>query len=176
MVVTLNPEDEPYLLTNSEYRSIMANPLKQEPATKCISPVKVDDGQPLSSVKKLVDHLLSTLLPDTVKRRNLVINDISPELTLDGSDEKIIRLVLGNLLSEVLRFTSNDCIRIQFGEQQTAIITLTNRKLGTDNGFHIFTDTLQLISQRMGGPVSIFQKSGKRTTLSVNFNIRNKAA
>jgi len=67
---------------------------------------------PKVSLHKLVSELVQGLLPLTVKRRNLVLNEIPRDLSI-GADENMLAYVLWHLINGAVQCTQNECIHIE---------------------------------------------------------------
>jgi len=134
-------------------------------------------GKPQTGhLKTLVDQILYSLLAGSVKRRNLVINDVPIGLPM-ATDENFMALILGNLLSDVICHTENDCIRINaFQNGLLAVISIKNNTITYDKSFILCMQTLQLTAQRMGGVIKIDKNEGSGTILAVSFASNSKAA
>lgn len=124
----------------------------------------------------MVDHLLNTIIPSCVARNSFLVNEVPPHLTI-AAEEKLVLLVLGNILTEVIHLTENDCIRINAAENgNLTTIHMKNTALQEEKSFLIFLETIQLISNRMGGRISFEQKIQSGITLSIRFNLDSQAA
>jgi|SRR5688500_12614950 len=135
-------------------------------------PIKPQTGQ----LKPLVDQILYSLLAGSVKRRNLVINDVPVGLPM-ATDENFMALILGNLLSDVICHTENDCIRISASKNGLlAVISLKNNTISYDKSFVLSMQTLQLTAQKMGGVIKIDKNEGHGTILAISFDGNIKAA
>lgn len=135
-------------------------------------PVKPQTGQ----LKTLVDQILYSLLAGSAKRRNLVINDVPVGLPM-ATDENFIALILGNLLSDIVSHTENDCIRISASKNgMLAVISMKSNTITFDKSFVLCIQTLQLIAQKMGGVIKIDKNEGHGTMLAVSFDGNTKAA
>jgi len=135
-------------------------------------PIKPQTGQ----LKPLVDQILYSLLSGSVKRRNLVINDVPLGLPM-AIDENIVALILGNLLSDIVTHTENDCIRISaFQNGLLAVISMKNNTISYDKSFALRMQTLQLTAQKMGGVIKIDKNEGHGTIMAVSFDSNTRAA
>jgi len=127
-------------------------------------------------LKPLVDQILYSLLAGSVKRCNLVINDVPVGLPI-ATDENVMALILGNLLSDIVTHTENDCIRISASKNGLlAVISMKNKTISYDKSFVLCIETLQQIAQKMGGVIKIDKNEGHGTMLAVSFNGSTKAA
>lgn len=138
---------------------------------------KIQPGiPPTRQLKSIVDYLLYSLLAGSVKRGNLIINDVPAGLPT-AADENYIAFILGKLLSEVVNHTENDCIRISVSKNgMHTLISLKNPKLSCDKSFGLCLQTIQVIAQEMGGVIKIDEQENNKTVLAISFNRNNKAA
>jgi len=135
-------------------------------------PIKPQTGQ----LKALVDQILYSLLAGSVKRRNLIINDVPVGLPMT-TNENIMALILGNLLSDIVTHTENDCIRISaFQNGLLAVISMKNNTITYDKSFVLRMQALQLTAQKMGGVIKIDKNEGHGTIMAVSFDGNTKAA
>lgn len=135
-------------------------------------PLKPQNGQ----LKTLIDQILYSLLSGSVKRRNLVINDVPLGLPM-ATDENFMARILGNLLSDIVSHTENDCIRISASKNgMLAVISMKNKTITYDKSFVLCMQTLQLIAQEMGGIIKIDKNEDHGTIMAVSFDGNTKAA
>lgn len=131
---------------------------------------------PTGQLKTLVDKILYSVLAGSVKRRNLVINDVPIGLPM-ATDENFMALILGNLLSDIVSHTENDCIRISaFQNGLLAVISMKNNRITYDESFVLRVETLQVLAQKMGGVIKIDKNEGHGTMLAISFTGNSKAA
>jgi len=64
------------------------------------------------SLHDLVSGLVQSLLPLTIRRHNLVLNEISRDLRV-GADENMLAYVLWRLINGAIQSTQNVCIHIE---------------------------------------------------------------
>jgi len=135
-------------------------------------PLKPQTGQ----LKTLIDQILYSLLSGSVRRRNLVINDVPLGLPM-ATDENFMARILGNLLSDIVSHTENDCIRISASKNgMLAVISMKNKTITYDKSFVLCMQTLQLIAQEMGGIIKIDKNEDQGTIMAVSFDGNTKAA
>lgn len=135
-------------------------------------PLKPQNGQ----LKTLIDQILYSLLSGSVKRRNLVINDVPLGLPM-ATDENFMARILGNLLSDIVSHTENDCIRISASKNgMLAVISMKSKTITYDKSFVLCMQTLQLIAQEMGGIIKIDKNEDHGTIMAVSFDGNTKAA
>jgi K+-sensing histidine kinase KdpD len=121
------------------------------------------------SLHKLVSELVESLLPVTVRRYNLVLNEISRDLYV-GADENMLAYVLWNLINGAVQSTHNECIHI---EATTAGDRLMVRIKDVGTYFrHIISreyKQVQHVAERLGGSISI--ENGKEYGVDAAFCI-----
>jgi hypothetical protein len=106
-------------------------------------------------MKPLVDHLVNSVTASSVKRRNLLINDVPAGLPT-VTDQNLLALLLGNIINDVVCHTENDCIRISASKNgSVATISLKSNTIAYDKSFALCLETIQVIAQTMGAVVSI---------------------
>ena len=120
-------------------------------------------------VKPLIDSLISAIHYCSTVKGILIINDVSPDLK-SGSDVNTLVLVLGNLIKDAISYSENDCIRISSTDAGEIIISSKKNNLGRNRSFLASIDSLQLIVQRSGSPVSISGSFTNGTEIFVRFN------
>lgn len=124
-----------------------------------------------AQMKQLIDHLLNSVLAGSVRRRNLIINEVPPGLTLT-IDENLLAMVMGSLLNDVVNHTENDCIRISSAEGGKLItIRLKSNTISYDKTFAMRLEAVQSIMQGMGGLVIVRNHDDLGTELEVNLGI-----
>ncbi len=64
------------------------------------------------SLHRLVSELVESLSPLTVKRHNLILNEIPRDLCV-GADENMLAYVLWSLINGAIQSTHNECIHIE---------------------------------------------------------------
>lgn len=132
--------------------------------------------QTRQQLKQLIDQLLQTVIPVSVQRRNLIINDVPPGLPIT-TDENLVALVMGNLLQMVIDHTEDDCVRVGIvPNSQLSTISMKNNSLLQNKSFILALETIQVIAQRMGGVISIDKQESSHLLLVINFQAAIKAA
>ncbi|HLF46588.1 MAG TPA: hypothetical protein VI548_09195 [Chitinophagaceae bacterium] len=130
--------------------------------------VSVTDEKTLF-INPLIKHLISAIHYCSIAKGILIINDVSPDLK-SGSDVNTLTLVLGNLIKDAISYSENDCIRISSTDSGEIIISSKKSNLGRNRSFLASIDSLQLIAQRSGSPVSISGSFTNGTEIFVRFN------
>lgn len=151
------------------YNTYVLNPdpfFMQDPMNK---DRRVGD-HPAGSLKTMVDHLLNAVLPESVRQSTLIINDIEKRVDCQIS-EKMLTLVLGNILNEIVKNTHNGCIRIKASPDGETF------SFGVDQGnfqftptFYYFIETIQVIASHLGKDFQIGVEKGPRFLLRIGFS------
>jgi C4-dicarboxylate-specific signal transduction histidine kinase len=123
------------------------------------------------SLHKVVSELVQSLLPLTVRRHNLVLNEIPRDLCV-GADENMLAYVLWNLINGAIQSTQNECIHIE-------AITMDDRMMirikdvGTYFHHTISREYRQVqdVAEKLGGSISI--ENGKDFGTNAAFCISN---
>ncbi len=119
----------------------------------------------------LVDELLISLLPQTIRRKSFIVNDVKQEMLL-STDENILATVLSNLLDTTISHTQNNCIRVSakfFGN-----ITLIHVKDNDNRHDGAITNCMYQVEQlaeKLGGCITISNNKVNGTTVA--FSIFN---
>lgn len=125
---------------------------------------------PVGSLKTMVDHLLNAVLPESVRQSTLILNDIEKRVDCQVG-EKMLTLVLGNILNEIVKNTHNGCIRIKASPDGETI------SFGVDRGnfhftpsFYYFIETIQVIASHLGKDFQIGVEKGPRFLIRIGFS------
>ncbi len=62
-------------------------------------------------LRRLVNELLSGLQPEAMKRKNIILNGINENLSIE-TDKNLLAYVLWNLINSALNSTKKECIHI----------------------------------------------------------------
>src|SRR5579871_5336994 len=74
-------------------------------------------------VQKLASQLITELLPDAVCKRNIILNNIHPALTVH-TDDNMLAYILWNMLSGAIKSTEAKCIHLDVELHDKGIIIL----------------------------------------------------
>ena len=126
---------------------------------------------PKISLHNLVSELVQSLLPLTIKRYSLILNEIPRDLCV-GADENMLAYVLWCLINGAIQSTQNECIHIE-------AITMDDRMMirikdvGTYFHHTISREYRQMqdVAERLGGSISI--ENGKDHGTNAAFCISN---
>ncbi|MDO6429954.1 hypothetical protein Q4E93_05130 [Flavitalea sp. BT771] len=107
------------------------------------------------SLHNLVSELVQSFLPLTVKRHNLVLNEVPRDLFV-GADENMLAYVLWNLMNGAIHSTQNECIHIEaiaMGDRMMIRI----KDVGTYFHHAISREYRQVqhVAEKLGGRISI---------------------
>jgi hypothetical protein len=107
------------------------------------------------SMHRLVSGLVQSLMPLTIGRRNLVLNEIPGDLRV-AADESMLAYVLWTLINSVIQSTRDKCIHVEAikADQHTMIRI---RGGGTYFYHSIAREYRQVqhVAQKLGGSISI---------------------
>ena len=123
------------------------------------------------SLHTLVSGLVQSLLPATVMRYNLVMNEISRDLYV-GADENMLAYVLWNLINGAVQSTCNECIRIEATTENDRVMVRI-KDVGTYFRHIISREYRQVqhMAQKLGGSINI--ENGKQYGVNATFCILN---
>ncbi len=137
--------------------------------------IQPNPGLPVSrTLNQLVSRLATGILPEAVRRKSFIINDIPHEFNI-SIDEKMLSSVLNGLLYTAVTYSENSCIRISarvYGNIILVYVKDTRRFT-----HHTMSDRLlqlQPLAQKMGGNVSITTHG--REVSAIAFSFPNVAA
>ena len=104
---------------------------------------------------KLVSGLVQSLMPLTVGRRNLVLNEIPGDLRV-MADESMLAYVLWTLINSVVQSTQDKCIHVEALKVDRHMM-IRIRGAGTYFYHSIAREYRQVqhVAQKLGGSVSI---------------------
>jgi signal transduction histidine kinase len=123
------------------------------------------------SLHKIVSELVQSLLPLTVRRHNLVLNEIPRDLCVEA-DENMLAYVLWSLINGAIHSTQNECIHIEaitVGDRMMIRI----KDVGTYFHHAISREYRQVqhVAEKLGGSISI--ENGKDYGTNASFCISN---
>ncbi|HEY4287422.1 MAG TPA: hypothetical protein VGN00_10020 [Puia sp.] len=107
------------------------------------------------SLHELVSGLVQSLLPLTVKRHNLILNEIPRDLCV-GADENMLAYVLWSLINGAIQSTHNECIHIE-GVTMDDCMMIRIKDVGTYFRHTISREYRQVqhVAERLGGSIRI---------------------
>ncbi len=128
------------------------------------------------ALHQLVDKLIIGLLPATVSRKSFIVNDVSPQVTVQ-TNEDMLSLVLNTILRRAITSTESQCVRVDTSETgDCAVIKLKDR---TGSFYSAVCRNLkqeQLMAEKIGGFISINQHSNGDIITSLRFSKQPGAA
>ena len=120
---------------------------------------------------ELVSGLVQSLLPLTIRRHNLVLNEISRDLRV-GADENMLAYVLWSLINGAVQSTQNECIHIETITVGDRLVILI-KDVGTYFHHTISREyrQVQYVAEKLGGSISI--ENGKDYGTNAAFYVSN---
>ena len=104
----------------------------------------------------LIDQLTKAYLPQAVKQSSFIINDVKPGFSLT-SHEQTLAHVLGNLFGQVVKVTTNGCIRV-YAEDQGKFVQIGFKDIMMAHQEPFLLQNLQGLFEalkKLGGNISI---------------------
>jgi len=147
----------------------------QAPPLQCLVAEKTVPVQAVPCAKvslhELVSELVQSLLPLTIRRHNLVLNEISRDLHV-GADENMLAYVLWSLINGAIQSNQNECIHIEAITMGDRLMILI-KDVGTYFHHTISREYRQVqhVAEKLGGSISI--ENGKQYGTNAAFYISN---
>jgi signal transduction histidine kinase len=117
------------------------------------------------SLNRLVNQLMTGLIPLAVNKKSFIINDVDQSMELEA-DIDVLAYVVGNLITNAVNSTQNSCIRVEaIVEGASVQIRVRN------NSTHFYSSTsggfthLVSAARQIGGDISIHNWKNEGTTL-----------
>lgn len=117
------------------------------------------------SLNRLVNQLMTGLIPLAVDKKSFIINDVAPTMQLEA-DIEVMAYVVGNLITNAVNSSQNSCIRVEAVMEGSSVqIRVRN------NSSHFYSSTsggfthLMAAARKMGGDISIHNWKNEGTTL-----------
>jgi len=142
----------------------MNNQLKPSTEFESIPPV---------CVKTLIDKLITAVLPTSIEHRTLILNDVPPDYQFKINESKFA-LVVGNIISNIISFTKEDCLHICVLGRGEIVLRLENTNLSRNRSFIVALETILYVAERFGINLKIEEFYGKGSDVSVHF-LKNAA-
>ena len=114
----------------------------------------------------LVNNLLTDLLPQAVRKRTLILNEIPGGFEL-RADENMVAYVLWNLMSNVVNTSANECIHVE--AIKAGNCTMISLRHVSNYFYRSFSGDLrqvQDIAVKLGGCISIECNGENETTVT----------
>lgn len=120
------------------------------------------------SIKPVIDQLITTVLPTSVSRRNLIVNDIASTVQLPMSEDKLA-LVVGNIINNIVTMAYDDCLHICYLQSGEIVLRLENTNLSRNRSFVVSLEAILVVAERLGINLKIDEFYGKGSDVSVQF-------
>jgi hypothetical protein len=122
-----------------------------------------------SDLQLIVNRISVSSLSSATRKHSFIVNDVPPDLQVN-TDENMLSMVFGNLLSTIISSTENCCIRISaklFGR-----VVLVHLKESHPQDSHTFNGNLsqaQQLAEKIGGTISVSNDRSSTTTILFSF-------
>lgn len=128
------------------------------------------------ALKKLIDKLMTNLIPLAVGRKSLILNDVSSQLTI-YTDENMLSFVLWNMITVSVNSTTDSCIHIEAVQSgDLGLIYVKDNADCHDIAIASNLIAMQQVAKKLGGYVSITGNQHKGTTMAFAFSNKLNAA
>ncbi|GGA97852.1 hypothetical protein GCM10011511_21470 [Puia dinghuensis] len=113
--------------------------------------------------------MVQSLLPETIRRDNLVLNEIPRDLRVEA-DENMLAYVLWRLINGAIQSTQNECIRIEAIATDDRLI-IRIKDVSTNFRHIISREYRQVlhVAEKLGGSINI--ENGKEYGMNAAFCI-----
>ena len=120
------------------------------------------------SLHRLVSELVESLLPLTIKRHSLVLNEVPRDFFV-GADEDMLAYVLWSLINGAIQSTHSECIHIE-GVAMDGCMMIRIKDVGTYFRHTISREYRQVqhVAERLGGSISI--ENGRNAAFCISNN------
>jgi hypothetical protein len=128
------------------------------------------------ALHKLVDNIITDLLPAAVSRKSFIINDVPPEV-ISCTNENLLSLVLTTLLTQAVNATKSLCIHI--GAALTGDCTIIKVKDNTGYFYKTISHVVKqerFMAEKIGGCISINQENNGVILTTFSFHNQLNAA
>jgi len=133
-----------------------------------VNPAAEFENEPAVRVKQLIDKLIRSVLHTSVQRRTLIMNEVPADFQFEINENKLA-LVIGNLISDIISFTHDDCLHICVLGSGEIVLRLENTNLSRNRSFVVSLETMLIIAERFGISLKIEEFYGKGSDVSINF-------
>lgn len=133
-------------------------------------PLYQNEPKHYSTLRQLVDQLSLCLLPQVVRQKILIVNDIQQELFVN-TDKNILASVISSLLNITILHSQNSCIRVSakyFGN--ITLVHVTNNDRSLEGVIAHSLKQIQPLAEKLGGCVEVTNNKTKGTTVAFTFN------
>ncbi len=133
-----------------------------------VNPAAEFESEPATSVKPLIDKLINAVLHTSVEQRTQIMNEVPSDFQFEINENKLA-LVVGNLISDIISFTKDDCLHICVLRSGEIVLRLENTNLSRNKSFVVSLETMLIIAERFGISLKIEEFYGKGSDVSVHF-------
>ncbi len=123
----------------------------------------------------LVSKLISGLLPEAVKKRSILINDVDASVFINADEDELSYIIAG-MIGNAVYSTSNCCIRVQ------AVVSDGKVHLKVRNdGVFIYSSRMYSLghmvdaARKLGGNISLYSEENRGITVMLSFHSKNAA-
>ena len=129
------------------------------------------NAAPAVSLKQLMNVLVSNSLAAAVHNKSSVLNEVASEITIDGSNQKLIRLIT-ELLDAVVTNSRNGEIHIS-ADRYRDVVVLSIQERNNYNGYALSysVSSIEREAFAVGGHISIRGPQQKVATVSFSFPV-----
>jgi hypothetical protein len=156
-------------MSTTYFADSSALPLQSHPAEMTVPAQAAPCAK--TSLHNLVSELMQSLLPLTIRRHNLILNEIPRDLYV-LADESMLAYVLWPLINGAIQSTQNECIHIEAIIVDDHMMILI-KDVGT-YFYHTISKEyrqVQHVAEKLGGSISI--ENGKDYGTNAAFCISN---
>lgn len=125
------------------------------------------------SLHHFVHELVTDVLPFAVKRRNLIINNVHPDLHA-YVDKQQLAIILKKLLCHIVMNTQDNCIRVMAKSYSSiTLVHVHNTDFSCEKMITNNLQQLEAVAKQLGGCLGITNNKLYGTTVSFTFlNLR----
>lgn len=121
------------------------------------------------SLKTIITRIIKSIIPVTVTKNTLLINDVPQFLTVAENKNSVVT-VLSNLFTAVAAHASGTCIRVSAKAFGNVIwLQLKDQKLINTNFLTQCIQDIQPVAENIGGYVGITRHRDAETTIVFSF-------
>jgi hypothetical protein len=148
---------------NGSFFSLKPNPMKTHENEN-----QKPEAETVISLKPVIDQLITAVLPASVSRRNLIVNDIASHIRIPLSEVKLA-LVAGNIINNIVSMAYDDCLHICYLQSGEIVFRLENTNLSRNRSFVVSLEAILVVAERLGIKLKIDEFYGKGSDVSVQF-------
>jgi hypothetical protein len=118
------------------------------------------------SLYEIVGKLQTGLLPLSIKKKTIIVNDADKNLKVFG-DENILAYIIGSLMSTAVTSTSNCCIRVETSMMEKKILVrVSNNGMFVHDSLVESLDGIMQAAKTLNGHISLqTEQPGAMTAL-----------